>query len=504
MVSTNVMRRYPWQFPVLLLASLVAVFALHSDYLHRGLQQDDYYYVGHYSDFSVGRLLVCFNPVAIHWFYRPILLSWFLVFGGLAPHNPVALHAGSLVLFGLTVYFFGALIYRLTGRAWAGLLAACLFLFAPRMQEAVSWVCCASTLMAALFSILTLHYWMTFRERSHTGYFVLALLTMAAAMCSKEDAATLPLIAGVFDLYLHQRFRLPMRPIRLLAAWTPVIVWTILYGVLDITAYRIVSAERTSAHLWQGISVETLRILGSFGARTLLFSVFGQPASQPFNPGVLLVGVFALIVVRARKNPLILCGTAMALLAILPVPLASGGHALSERFNYLPNLYAVLLATQAIATARDREAPVVRALGSALLIDVLLTKLPIPSIDPFTDWILLISLSVAAGVVWWKWRMSPHGTGILARRAAAFLVGAMSLLSVVHDLTGMNDILAWFLLVAIAAVYGAGSKPAFPHALDGVATAFALTVAMPYSVLAFFAWQLVEGRSLEQLRVRPK
>jgi len=474
------------------MACIAAVFALHAEYLHLGFKQDDYYYVGHYSDFSVSRLLLCFDPVAIHWFYRPMLLCWFLAFGALAPHNPVALHAGSLVLFAITVFLLGALTYRLTGQAWAGALAAVLFLFAPHMQEAVSWVCCASTLMAALFSLLTLDFWMTYRERGKIGYLGLALFSMAAAMCSKEDAATLPLIVCVFDLYLHRRFGLPIRLMRLAAAWAPVVAWTVIYAVLDVTAYRIVSAERTSAHLWHGIDTDTLRILCSFGVRSLLYSVYGQPASQPFDPSLLLIGVFTLIAARARKNPLILAGAAMALLAILPVPLASGGHALSERFNYLPNLYAVLLATLAIATARASAEPVVQALGAALLIDVLLAKLQIPTIDPFIGWILLLCLGAAAAVVWWKWPRC---------RRVAFLVGGMSVLSVVHDLTNMNDILAWFFVVVIAAVYGARTKPSMPHAMDGVATAFALSVGMPYSLLAFFVWQLVEGRLISRQSV---
>lgn len=112
----------------------------------------------------------------------------------------------------------GLLVWRLLGRLFSGrtlpLLGALLFLVHPLQTQAVTYLVQRSAVLAALFSLVALLLYLTFRERRAAGVefssaaclapYLGAVLSGAFAVLSKESAATLPLILFVYDRLFPQ------------------------------------------------------------------------------------------------------------------------------------------------------------------------------------------------------------------------------------------------------------------------------------------------------------
>ena len=73
----------PWKSTFLLAMALAiciaASFRLHAGYLHLGFREDDYDFLRRYGVFSWHSVINAFNPFAIQWYYRPLLVLWFLL-----------------------------------------------------------------------------------------------------------------------------------------------------------------------------------------------------------------------------------------------------------------------------------------------------------------------------------------------------------------------------------------------------------------------------------------
>jgi hypothetical protein len=353
---------------------------------------------------TLAKLAHAFNPVSIRWFYRPVFLLWILSFNTILPNNSTALHAAGIALFGITIALSSSLSYRLTGSRVAAGVTGLLFLFGIGMEEAISWIASGSTLLAALFSILTLHLWLTWRDSGHRRLFPLFLLTMMIAMCSKEDAATLPLIIIVFDWYLLGRGDARPKLRTLMPTWAAVMGVMAVYGVLDIMAYHYVNVATHGgvSKLWNGFGMSGLRLTLSFGMRTLLYNQFGRPILVPVTSTILFPALIACLLFRARKTPLVFYGTLIAILGFLPAPVASGVHSASERFAYLPDLYGALLAGFIIYKALAAKSLMVKSMGVLLVITATTYRLPNLNVYPefFIQLMLFIFLPFICYVIW--------------------------------------------------------------------------------------------------------
>jgi Flp pilus assembly protein TadD len=127
--------------------------------------------------------------------YQP--LAWLLLSAQyrLWGVSPAGYHAVSLALHALNSILLGALIVRLLPRArleaW---IAAAIFALHPLRAEPVSWISGQAYLPCALFSLLTVHTYLSYLREGKRHWLILSWLCFAAALGGKAVAVGLPLV----------------------------------------------------------------------------------------------------------------------------------------------------------------------------------------------------------------------------------------------------------------------------------------------------------------------
>ncbi|MCE5230985.1 glycosyltransferase family 39 protein [bacterium] len=117
--------------------------------------------------------------------------------------NAASYHMLNFVLYGA----IGVQIYRLMRRlrlpgAWIGAL---LFTLHPVHAESVAWIISIKDLLATLFSLLTVEFFLNHMERAGWKWIVWAGLCGAAAILSKTTPATLPIALAILVWYRDGR-----------------------------------------------------------------------------------------------------------------------------------------------------------------------------------------------------------------------------------------------------------------------------------------------------------
>ena len=473
---------------------VAAAFAMRVEYLHRGFFEDDYGFISR-GPIDLSHVATAFNPITIGWFYRPVFLVWIDIFNTIAPHSSVVLHTASLVLFGLTVPLAGSLAYRLTKNVYVGGAATLLFLFAHGMEEAIWWISSGSTLLAALFSMITLHLWLTWREGGRRRYAILAMLTMCLALCSKEDAASLPFILIVLDWYLIKRNG-TQKPLPLLWPTGAVIVALAgLYGILDLTAYHHVNSltHNSTTNLWHGFNNHQLRIAAGRGAQTLVFNHFGYPANVILDPYLCFILPISYLFIRARRIRLVLVWAVIALLAFLPCPVASGQHAQSSRFAYVPNLYGSILASLILYYALTSKRRLVNITAITMAYGTLSAHFSLHSIDMSLCWMMYAVIPVACYLLW---RSIPDTKNMCT------LIAVLSIASLVIQVNCQSELL----LIVGGAIGAIGGYVIGREVLMGVLLSIMMSagdpVAIVITLLATWAYAITDRPIAELVKTQ--
>jgi tetratricopeptide (TPR) repeat protein len=125
------------------------------------------------------RFIDCFRQT------RPLTEASFWLNDALFGRAPFSWHLIDLVLHLCVAALVFDVLRRLIGQR-AGLLAALIFAVHPMVTEPVAYVFARATLLATLFSLLSIRSWLTQRFWLAAGWF-------AVAMLCKEECAALPL-----------------------------------------------------------------------------------------------------------------------------------------------------------------------------------------------------------------------------------------------------------------------------------------------------------------------
>ena len=185
--------------------------------LSNGFVYDDYgtivenKYLKHTSQFLSSLFNLSYFKVAgLEASYRPVAtLSYFLIYT-IAGLDPFWYHLASLLLHTLNavlVYWLAKLILK---NQLGALIAGLLFASHPALSEAVNCIDFNDDLLAALFFLLSLIFYIRLKAEdvtSNIGGYSLALLFYFLGLLSKEMAITLPAIILLYDLVLRDGAR---------------------------------------------------------------------------------------------------------------------------------------------------------------------------------------------------------------------------------------------------------------------------------------------------------
>ena len=345
--------------------------------------------------------------------YRPLRTTCFAVEYRLWGLNPSAYHAANLLFHLLNSFLVFLFIRRLCEAERPALVAALMFAAHPALTEDVCWICSGSDLLCMLFYLAALLCW--FRVRDEAGgkkraFLVIALVSLALALLSKEMAVTFPAVIVAIDFW-REGFR-GISPKKWLS-YAPFVALTCIYLAIRMN----IMSRFAQRGQWGETPLASAVIIAKAVAYYIGILVY------PFKLTVLPVidtnvslsdfaGIFAVLLVACliaaalafrRKHPATSLGIVLFFILLLPVsniiPLTA---IVAGRFVYIPSLgfFLVVATVIGVLESSDRKQPKKRkalAAGAiAAIIFLFSANTVIRSLDWRTDLALFTSAAEVA------------------------------------------------------------------------------------------------------------
>ena len=375
--------------------------------------QDDFYFLS-LGGFTFHKAILNFNPIHISWFYRPLSVDYMLVWNALFPHHNclVEIHGVALSLFGATSYVVGLIGYKLTKSLWSGALCAAAFLIAPNKDEALWWACCASTLLAGLFSAISVYLWLRYREAPGQSVFLwISIACVVLATLFKEDAFPVPIILLAIDLLVLR----PKWNWKTIVPYILLFTWLAVYATLSIIAYNHTSLRKYGYNVgvknhWDVIVWFTSQRLFFPFSRSLDFEL---PAAV-----VLIVGLGCLLF-RIWGNRTLIALMLAVIVTAATLPALAGPHGTGGRFNYAPDIYASLLWGIALSLALRSSYEPTRLLGYAFILSLMIGDSYPPLLYPYTAKMLALFGLPLLYLAWRAWNDRRHILALITISQAA-------------------------------------------------------------------------------------
>lgn len=304
-------------------------------------------------DGSLSGLAKLFTTAQLEGNYHPItLLSLALDYrvGGL---NPLVYHATNIVLHALCTFVVFRLFDRVSGSKAVALIVAVLFAVHPMQVEAVAWATGRKDLLHALFMLVSMVWWLRFRDTSKPRLaYTLSLVFFVLAVLSKGVAMVLPGFLILLDLYQQRKDygrmlleKVPFVAISVVAAWLAVSGQQTVGALAETPTTPIGNSLLIGAYnlCWQAYKIVVPGQLSSFHPYT-----FDPTTTLPwyfFAAGGIAVAIAAAVIWRLRTNRTTTLGVGLFFVALLPViQLIPVGMALSaERYAYIAMLGLLFL-----------------------------------------------------------------------------------------------------------------------------------------------------------------
>jgi tetratricopeptide (TPR) repeat protein len=170
------------------------------------LNWDDNWYIAHntfISDFTMSGIVNMFTHL-FHSQYSPLVMVVLSFLKSTFGLNPIPFHLVSLFFHFLNAYLIFRFIGLLTGKTNLALLISAFFAVHPLQVESVAWMSAMKIVVSTSFLLISLIYYIKYRNTGKLGNYYLSLLVFVAAMLSKEQTLVLPLMIIAID-YFHDR-----------------------------------------------------------------------------------------------------------------------------------------------------------------------------------------------------------------------------------------------------------------------------------------------------------
>lgn len=364
MVTISINRRHLSVIAVLFLAvTTAAVFWQVLD--HGFINFDDDVYVTQNRHVqagltSKGAVWAVTNTEAGFW----IPLTWLslMLDGYLYGLNPCGYHLTNLLLHIANTLLLFLVLTRMTGALWRSAFVAALFALHPLHVESVAWVSERKDVLATLFWMLTIGFYIRYTESPGTGRYLLCLLVFALGLMAKPTLVTLPFVLLLLDYWPLGRFRpghaeQPRKStgfnhkrshlVRLILEKTPFIALAGISCLLTLTAHQRLGAVAPLESVpLQARIANALVCYADYIGKMIWphnMAVFyphpaGVPVWQAVGAGLLLVCVSLVAVRAAQKRPYLIVGWLWYLGTLVPVIgfVQAGSQAMADRWTYVP------------------------------------------------------------------------------------------------------------------------------------------------------------------------
>ena len=310
-------------------------------------------------------------------YYRPMMDLFYYVIYRLAGPNAGWFHVACLLLHAAVSVLVAALVRRLSGRPWVGMLAGSLFAVHPIHSEVTAWISCTPELLSSFFSLLAITLYLTSAARARRqtsiglgrGLLVVAMgASVLAAQLSKEIGVVVPLLVVFYEWAVCRRGPLEQVKQRWpeyssLALATAVYFAARLYVLGGLVPIRWRGALPPAEHAWTLLAVFYRFVALLFWPAHLAFFHHDSPNRSPLEPVVLAgwlsvaacAGLALWLYRRRAPELLALPMYVFWLFPVFPLPYIFTGLLVIERAAYLPSVGFCWLAAAGLVRAAERR-----------------------------------------------------------------------------------------------------------------------------------------------------
>ena len=293
-------------------------------------------------------------------YYRPLVTLSYHLQWKLSGGNPALFHFANVTWNAVVCALVFLFLFLLTGNAVTGAIAGLLFAVHPIHTENVAWVAGRTDVLAMLWAMLSLVLYVAGRRQPMPRSLFFAggsLVAFFLSLLAKESVAVLPLVILLMELgptgKLVSRRDDEAFPMKLLH---PVPFFAALGGYLLLRSNILGTAATHYERYAEGAAGLVglpLSILGGYVLK-LIAPIRLNGEYDAYVPetiahwsvllGALCLALIVFAMLRYRKQPLVVFGSGVFLLGLLPVlnviPL---GEISAERFLYFPSLGFVIV-----------------------------------------------------------------------------------------------------------------------------------------------------------------
>jgi Flp pilus assembly protein TadD len=292
------------------------------------------------------------QAVRLTGYYRPLFTTWFRFNDWLFGQHPAGWHITSALLNAAVAVVVFLLARALMESNAVAIVAALLYAAHPTHIESVAWVSgVCDVLMCLFFVAALLAYLRAFSAESKTKWLIASLFLLAAALLSKEPAATFSGIVAV-HAFLFTEGSWPRKLQRAVVFAIPYALLTVIY--LVIRKYAVTAVVPIRSSVTAKTMVLTAPSLLWFYLKKLAYptgiSLFYNDSYVTSSGGFLLplliiVVAIALLLVWAKYSPndgrLILFSAAWILITLAPcfyIRSFDSNELVHVRYLYLPSV----------------------------------------------------------------------------------------------------------------------------------------------------------------------
>src|SRR5262245_53836232 len=282
-------------------------------------------------------------------YYRPVMTFGYLLCYKAFGFWPAGFHLVNVILHAVVVCLIFFLTRRLFGDRVMAFGAAAIFALHPIHTEAVDWIAAVTDLELTCFYLLTFWLYLV-PEGRRFGWPRWAMLgSFALALLSKEQAATLPILATIFE-HFYREDRLKTSWARKFGRYFP--LWLLLAGYIPLRRISLGGFAVTSNYWGLTVSqmiLSAISLVGQYIWKLIwpfqLCAFYVFRTSERVDSAVLLGVISGVLLVAVfwwlwNHHRLVSFGLIWLMAGLTPVlnPKWLGLNVFAERYLYLPSL----------------------------------------------------------------------------------------------------------------------------------------------------------------------
>ena len=354
---------FPWIAAIAAIAFIAFSPCLKNDLL----SWDDYNYI---RDNPLIRLFTIQNIVHLfnyHTYvvgnYHPLTMLTYIIEYQLAGVNPVLYHFDNLLLHLFNIVLFSYMMWLMTKKKIAILVATMLFAVHPMRVESVVWAAERKDVLYTFFFLLALisYIWFLLRDRKQVSFYILSIGFFILSILSKGQAVVLPLVLILADYWFDKKIT-----VKSLADKIPFFLVSLLSGIQAIAAqHSSLTEQRMGAHSFPeritvalfNISAYLFKLIWPFSLRAFYSYPPPDEMSLIYGGAVLAVVIVVLVLFFYRKNKTVVFGSLFFLFTISIVSqiLPVGNAIIADRYAYIPYIGLFFIAGIFIDRLSERD-----------------------------------------------------------------------------------------------------------------------------------------------------